>query len=171
VRSQSCAGMSQERAAPPSVIGLAGLPVLSTLGAKPARHPMPSLQTAAAAAGRVWHNEDGMAARRYGPAALHRTGRRESRGDDGSHAPARPNVPWRRTRGDAETCLRVNHHRGTSRVRSTLRHHGSGCCSMGESDDVASGRRNGEASPLLVGAWSLVADGAVKSGAKATLTA
>jgi hypothetical protein len=42
---------------------------------------------------------------------------------------------------------------------------------MGESDGVASGRRNGGASPLLVGAWGLVAQGAVKSGAKTTLTA
>jgi hypothetical protein len=42
---------------------------------------------------------------------------------------------------------------------------------MGESDDVASGRRNGGASPLLVWAWSLVAEEAVKSGAQTTLTA
>jgi hypothetical protein len=65
---------------------------------------------------------------------------------------------------------RVNHHRGTSRVRPTLRDRASGGCSMGESDGVATSRRNGGASPVSVGAWVLVAQGAVDRGAKMTLT-
>jgi hypothetical protein len=42
---------------------------------------------------------------------------------------------------------------------------------MGESDGVASSRRNGGASPVPVGEWVLVAEGVVQPGAKTTLTA
>jgi hypothetical protein len=66
---------------------------------------------------------------------------------------------------------RVDHHRGAARGRHHPRDYASGGCTVGETDGVASGRRNGGESPVPVGGWILVAQGAVEHGAKTALAA
>jgi hypothetical protein len=58
--------------------------------------------------------------------------------------------------GEAQTCLRINHHRGATRRRHHPRVHSAGGCNMGERDGVAPAGATVERHPCWSGrgAWS-----------------